>query len=312
MMKRALWCTPQRRMGGGFIVLVAVLSALGSHPVAAQSLTPDTAQVSVQVTDVSLDGRLTFNGSGFAAGESTSVTVEDDQGQLQSQLEPVKADPEGQVYMTSVPLPAGLAPGAHTLRLTGVTSGRFGRATFDLHWQTPTVHLDAYTGKPAHTLAFTGTGFVPNEIVDVSVGEQPLTTISADAEGRILSASIAVPFLGAGDYTVTFVGRTSRTPAATGFNIQGFRPWVVLHNYYVSPQTGVGFSGEDFVPGETVSVYLNSTQTAPIVQATADSEGRIAMENVVSPANLTGDNRLIFVSQQSQAELTTTFTVSTP
>jgi 5-hydroxyisourate hydrolase-like protein (transthyretin family) len=177
---------------------------------------------------------------------------------------------------------------------------------------TPNVHLDAYSGKPGHTLAFTATGFAPNEAVDISLGQQALTTLTADAEGRILGASIGIPSLTAGDYTVSFVGRTTQTPAAVGLNIQGFRPWVVLHNYYVSQQSGVGFNGEDFVPGETVAVYLNSTSSAPVQQVTADGEGRITMANAVSPANLTGDNQLIFVGQQSQAALTATFTVAAP
>jgi hypothetical protein len=155
------------------IAIVAVFVAVGAHPAAAQSLTPDTAQVALQVTDVTPDGRLTFSGRGFAPGESTTVAVEDDQGRVQGQLEPLNAESDGQVYRTSVPVPAGLAPGARTLRITGVTSGRFGRATFDLRWQTPSVHLDVYAGKPAQTLAFTGTGFVPNEAVDVSLGDQP-------------------------------------------------------------------------------------------------------------------------------------------
>jgi 5-hydroxyisourate hydrolase-like protein (transthyretin family) len=294
------------------IAIVAVFVAVGAHPAAAQSLTPDTAQVALQVTDVTLDGRLTFGGRGFAPGESTTVAVEDDQGRVQGQLEPLNAESDGQVYRTSVPVPAGLAPGAHTLRITGVTSGRFGRATFDLRWQTPSVHLDVYAGKPAQTLAFTGTGFVPNEAVDVSLGDQPLTTINADVEGRILRATISIPSLSAGDYTVLFVGQTSRTPVAVGLNIQGFRPWVVLHNYYVPPQSGVGFSGEDFVPGEAVAVYLNSTLSAPVVQTTADSSGRIAAANAVSAANLTGDNQLIFVGQQSQAQLSVKFSVAAP
>ena len=176
--------------------------------------------------------------------------------------------------------------------------------------QTPSVHLELYSGKPAHTLTFTGTGFEPSEDVDVSLSEQSLATITADAEGRILHAGISIPLLSAGDYTVSFVGRTSRIPVAVGLNIQGFRPWVVLHNYYVSPQSGVGFNGEDFVPGETVSVYLNSTLGEPVVQVTADGDGRITMANALSPTNLTGDNRLIFVGQQSHAELTATFTVA--
>ena len=111
------------------LALATVFVALAVHPAAAQPLTPDTAKVAVQVSDVTLDGRLTFSGSGFAPGESTAVTIEDDQGQVQGGLRPETAESDGQVYRTAVPVPTGLAPGAHTLHLTGVTSGRFGRAT---------------------------------------------------------------------------------------------------------------------------------------------------------------------------------------
>src|SRR5262245_50154243 len=178
--------------------------------------------------------------------------------------------------------------------------------------QTPSVHLDVYTAKPAHAVAFTGTGFVPNEPVDVSLGDERLSTTTADAEGRILHASVGVPFLSPGDYTVSFVGQTSRIPVAVGLKIEGFRPWVVLHNYYVSPQSAVGFSGQDFVPGETVAVYLNSRLSGPVLQVTADADGRITAANALSPANLTGDNRLFFVGQQSQVELTATFAIAAP
>src|SRR5262245_25810221 len=85
--------------------------------------------------------------------------------------------------------------------------------------QTPSVHLDAYAAKPTNAVAFTGTGFVPNEPVDVSLGAQSLSTITADAEGRILHANIGVPFLSPGDYTVSFLGQTSRVPVAVGLKI---------------------------------------------------------------------------------------------
>jgi hypothetical protein len=178
--------------------------------------------------------------------------------------------------------------------------------------QTPSVHLDAHTAKPARALAFTGTGFVPNEPVDVFLGSQSLSTLTADAEGRILNASLGVPFLSPGDYRVSFIGQASRAPVAVGLKIEGFRPWVMLHNYYVSPQSSLGFNGQDFAPGEVVAVYLNSTLDGLVLQVTADAEGRITAANALSPANLTGDNRLIFVGQQSQVELTATFAVAAP
>jgi hypothetical protein len=177
---------------------------------------------------------------------------------------------------------------------------------------TPNVFLDSYTGKPSETMTFGANGFAPNEPIDVSLGEQQLTTVNADALGDVVHGSAAIPNLGAGDYTLSFVGRTSQTRASVGFNIQGFRPWVVLRNYFVTAQQAVGFDGQDFIPGETIAVYLNSRLSAPVVQVNADGQGRIAMEGAVPAANLKGDNQLIFVGQQSQSELTTTFTVASP
>jgi hypothetical protein len=278
----------------------------------AQTATPDTAQVALQDTDISLDGRLTFNAHGLAPGEQTAVTVEDGQGAIQATLLPVPVEPDGQVYMVSEPVPGGLAPGAHTLRVTGLTSGRFGRASFSLRWQTPSVHLLAYTGKPTHAITFGGSGFVPGESVDMFLGNQagpPLATVTADSQGDVSGQNVVIPSLQAGDYSLVFVGRTSQTQASVGFNIQGFHPWVMLHNYYLAQGSGVGFSGQDFVPGEAVDVYLNSRLSAPLTEITADGNGAFATESLPLP-NLSGDNTLIFVGQQSQTELTTSFSVA--
>ena len=176
--------------------------------------------------------------------------------------------------------------------------------------QTPSVHFDVPSAKPAQTLGFSGTGFLANETVDASLGDQLLATTTADDEGRVLHASMGLPVLSAGTYTISFVGRTSQIPVVVPLDIQGVRPWVVLSNYYISPQSSVGFNGWDFVPGESVAVYLNSTLNAPLVQVNADAEGRLMLAAALTPVNLTGDNRLIFVAEQSHAELTATFSVA--
>ena len=273
---------------------------------------PDTAQVTLQDTDISLTGRLTFSARGLAPGEPTTITVEDDQGGVQATLQPVPVEPDGQVYMVSLPIPPGLAPGAHTLRVAGLTSRLFGRASFSLRWQTPAVHLETYTGKPNQTISFGGSGFVPGESVDMFLGDPtgtPLVTVTANGQGDISGHYIGIPSLAAGDYSAVFIGRASQTQASVGFNIQGFHPWVVLHNYYLEPRSGVGFTGHDFAPGEVVQIYVNSRLSGPLTQMTADGDGALASENVPLP-NLSGDNTLIFVGEQSQTELTTSFSVA--
>lgn len=179
----------------------------------------------------------------------------------------------------------------------------------------PAVQLDTYTGKPTHTFGFSGTGFAPGEPVDVYLNAQrqdPLATVAADGRGGITGRDVAIPFLGPGNYSLSFVGRVSEAPVSVGFNIQGFRPWAILDNYYVTPHTGVGFAGTDFVPGEVVEIYLNTRLSEPVAQVTADADGRFQVRNAFNLPDSTGDNQLIFVGQQSQTEVTATFATAIP
>ena len=178
----------------------------------------------------------------------------------------------------------------------------------------PTVHLESYTGKPTHSFAFSGNGFASAEAVDIYLGDPtagPLATVSADGQGNIAQQSLTIPSMTPGDYELVFVGRTSQIPASVGFNVQAFHPWAVLDNYYIAPQAPVGFRGEDFIPGEVVQVYLNTRLSQPVAQLTADADGRFAVNNAFALPNVTGDNKLIFVGQQSQTEVTASFAAAT-
>jgi hypothetical protein len=178
----------------------------------------------------------------------------------------------------------------------------------------PTVHLDSYTGKPTHAFAFSGTNFAPGEAVDIYLGDRtagPLATVSADGQGNITAQSLTIPSTTPGDYQLVFLGRTSQSPASVGFNVQGFHPWVVLNNYYIAPQSGVGFRGEDFVPSELIQVYLNTRLSQPVAELTADTNGHFSVDNACSLPNVTGENQLIFVGQQSQTEVMASFAAAT-
>jgi len=199
--------------------------------------------------------------------------------------------------------------------LSGIVLGSPMTAAAQTTGQPPTVHLDAYTGKPSHNFGFSGSGFVPGEQVDVYLGPQigdPVMTIGADGEGAISGHNTNIPFINPGDYSLAFVGRSSHTPVSVGFNVQGFHPWAVLDNYYIAPHASVGFDGEDFIPGEVVQVYLNTRLSDPIAQVSADANGHFAVNNAFELPSLTGNNQLIFVGQQSQTEVTATFAAATP
>jgi hypothetical protein len=283
-------------------------------PVGAQPATPDAAQVAFQSAAVTPNGQMSFAAAGFEANESAAVTIVDDQGNVQAHLDPIALDTDGTIDMAAISVPSGLALGPHTLLITGQTSGRVARASFQVQWQPPIVHLDVYTGKPTHSFGFSGSGFVPGEQVDVFLGPQTtaaLATLAADPRGTISGRDLTIPLAQPGDYTLAFVGRNSHTPVSVGFNVQGFSPWAVLDNYYVAPRMGIGFTGDDFVPGEVVMVYLNTRLSQPVAQTTADEDGHFAAKNALELPDLTGNNQLIFVGQQSQTEVTTTFAAVT-
>jgi 5-hydroxyisourate hydrolase-like protein (transthyretin family) len=176
----------------------------------------------------------------------------------------------------------------------------------------PTVHLDTYTGKPTHTFRLGGEGFAAGESVDIYLGPQttgPLDTVAADGDGALASRVETIPMVAPGDYTLTFVGRASQMPASVGLNVQGFHPWVVLDNYYIDSNDSIGYRGEDFVPGESVQIYLNSTLSQAVTTVNADSDGRIA-DHAFQLRNLTNTNQLIFAGQQSQTQVTAAVVVA--
>jgi hypothetical protein len=89
-----------------------------------------------------------------------------------------------------------------------------------------------------------------------------------------------------------------------GFNIQGFAPWVVLDNYSLAPYSVLGFTGQDFVPGEPVAVYLGQRNGEPQLRLAADANGQFAVRSAFNLPDLPhGDQQLVFIGQQSGAEI---------
>ncbi len=267
--------------------------------------------IQLQGEDLTSNATLSFVGSGFLPSEELAVAINYSDGQLAAQLAPVTADQTGHVSAASNTILANLAPGFLYLQVMGKRSHRWAQASFRLHRIPPTAQLDTYTVKPEHEVGFSGSGFMSNEAVDVylgSVGNERLATVSANAGGNV-AGRVMVPVIAEGNYTLLFMGRQSRTSTSVGLNVQGFHPWVLLDNYVPSSHTRLGFTGDDFAPNEEVLVYLNQREGKPVVRIQADASGRFAVSAAWEVGDLTGENTLIFVGQQSGAVVTTTFTM---
>jgi hypothetical protein len=254
---------------------------------------------------------LHFVGSGFLPGEELAVTILGQQGQPEAQLTSVSADRAGRFSVATETIPAGLSPGTHLLLVQGQSSHRLARASFQMHDIPPTVTLDTYTVKSRQDFSFAGNGFLPNEVVEVRLGSptgQRLAAMSANAKGNV-AGRVMVPRLAAGNYTLFFVGRQGRSPISVGLNVQDFHPWVVLDSYAPSPHQRLGFTGEDFAPGEEVLVYLNRRGGEPVARLQADTFGRFQAPATWGVGALSGEQELIFVGQGSGAMTTATITI---
>ncbi|HLH63193.1 MAG TPA: polyprenol monophosphomannose synthase [Ktedonobacteraceae bacterium] len=281
-----------------------------------------SATIQLQGAALTSNVPLVFKGSGFRPGEEVTITVRTLLGQVVAMLPPVIADKTGQFSIVSNTVLSNLTPGYLALQLEGVSSHRWAQARFHLDRIPPLVQLDTYTVKPPSVVGFYGSGFLPGELVDVYLGKPgdvPGITVRANAGGNI-AGRFPVPLLKQGNYTLFFVGHQSQTPSTASLNVQGFHPWVILDNYAPPVHARLGFTGEDFVAGEEVMVYLtrpgSQYQGAGtngsgklIAHIQADKDGRFAVPATWEVPDVAGNYQLVFMGQESGAVITTPFTV---
>jgi hypothetical protein len=296
--------------------LAKVASAVPSpSPVATATPLPISGPtfILIRAREITAGARLNFQGQGFLPGEQTTVTIENAQSQPEASLDPVTISKDGNLDEVSIVLPGEIGRGDHFLHVSGDTSQRSGRAKFTVLLTTPKITLDTYSVKSNHTFGFSGSGFSPREQVDVrlgGLGGAPLASFPADDQGNVTAQNVPLPLVQAGDYTLYFVGAKSQTPVSMSFNVQGFSPWVVLDNYSAAPYSAMGFTGQDFVPGEEVEVYLGKRTGQPLLRLAADTSGQFIVKNAFYLPDLAhGDQQLLFVGHQSGVQITAKFVV---
>jgi len=270
---------------------------------------PGATSVQLSSRDLTPSSHPSITASGFQAGEHLNVTIQDAQGNPYD-LTPLVAGPDGSIRNASLALPSQLGSGVYRLVAAGGTSHRTASTTFRMAVVPPTVVLDTYTSTPGQVVTFAGNGYIAGETVKVYLGSStvPLASVKATALGTV-TGHLQVPKLQPGIYSLKMVGASSQFPATVGFNIQGFSPWVVLGRYTLTPGEGEGFIGQGFAPGEVVFVYVNTTQGNPALRVTADTSGRVVVQDTWVPASVSGSNVVTLVGQQSKATTSAEFTV---
>lgn len=243
---------------------------------------------------------MTVTGSGFAAGESVSLTAEG------VELEAI-ADEDGVVTFGPFAVPFTSAESL-TLTAIGSVSGGAAAVTVTIGTYTPTASASSYYVLPGNPLTIDGSGFAPGETVDLVQGLEVLASVDADEDGNVVNEPFLVPFESVGPVTYGLRGTLSNALAEVTVTVGEFAANVSADNYYVQPGAVFNITGSGFAANEDVTATIGEVQ----VGATADEDGAVAAIELTMPFPAAGESAIevTLEGDSSKAKASTTITAA--
>jgi large repetitive protein len=227
---------------------------------------------------------VSVNGTGFASNEVVNLSLATAQASAQ-------ADASGNFTAATITVPA-VTSGLYTVQAVGATSGARSTDYLNYFWIDgfyPSAAPSSYYLLPTQTLSFTGSGFAPNETINVTETAQTtvLSSFTADATGAFTAKggfSLPVSFQGT-TRSFTLTGAQSNVSAQTSMTIGQLYAYASPSAYWLLPEASLSFTGGGFASGETVSVYRGSETTALTSFATNSAGEFMNMGSVNVPGD---------------------------
>jgi hypothetical protein len=249
---------------------------------------------------------VVISGSGFKPGEEVLVYFNTIAGDPIARL---RADSAGGLDRESLRIPFG-AVGNNAFIFLGQQSQAPVTVPFLLLNLYPTVVLSEYAARADTVLSFTGTGFGPEEKVQVHLNDpttSPLAVLQADANGEFENAgSFRIPFSLRGRNVLIFVGQQSQAAVTVGFDVLPYTPTAEPSTYGGRPGTTITFYGSGFARDEIVRIYVgrNGQRGKEVACAKTDDQGIIrAGGSYTIPGNVqAGQMDFFLVGDKSQGE----------
>lgn len=272
------------------------------------SISPDTAPAGTQIE---------VEGSGFRPNERVGVYWDST---YSTPLTTVTANGSGAFTATIEAQEDD--EGRHLVAAKGLTSGWKASRSYTLEdAPTPDPTEDnsrisiAPTGGPAGTtINVSGTGFQPGESVKISWDSSyaaALETVRANNDGAI-SATIEAQSGAQGRHLVVAKGLTSGWKASRSFTLGPFAATDDAH-ISIDPLAGevgvtIAVSGTQFLPGETVRLYWDSTSSQVITSVTADGAGDIS-GSIETPEDTAGRHLVVGMGATSGWKASRSYTL---
>ena len=199
--------------------------------------------------------QITFNGQGLQPNEPYTVYIDGNALPGLASGNGV-ASSVGSLGGTFV-VPAGLAPGAHSVSIVGVTASDALTSTFGV------IAIGATPGAatPGSAVALSAAGFTPGEVVQATLNNVQVLTATAGTTGTVTTpATFTVPALATGSYPLVVSGASSGYTSRIGFDISDG----TLQFSPSGAQPGASFNiaaSGDFLPSEPVLFYWDGDNT---------------------------------------------------
>ncbi len=254
-------------------------------PSLAVSGSPDTPGSAAAVT-----------GQGYAPGEMVDFAINGTIGGH------AVADSSGNFTNGTFTVP-NLPTGTYQLHGTGQSSGADAIYYLYIGGFYPSASPSAYYVLPGQMLTFSGSGFAPGEIINVTSGTatSTLSTITANSGGSFANAgSLAVPLSLAGGVRAFHLsgngGHSAPDVMVTVGTLSGL---ISPSAYFVAPGDTLTFSGSGFAPGEAVSVYIDSSSSPAATFFAAADGSFVSQGGIVIPYSFADSVRTFALKGQS-------------
>ncbi|GEM_PF-6074732 len=176
----------------------------------------------------------------------------------------------------------------------------------------PQITINPTSGPPGSTILVTGTGFAPNQAVDVACCEGPsgfptIGTTTTNGNGGFSSTFTLPPSGLSGTTTTVLVSDASNNVATATFK---FNTDQITLKPISGPVAGtqVTVTGTGFAPTTGITVQFGTTQVGA---ATADDKGGFSLTFTV-PALASPGANTVTATEGNSNSATATFTVTTP
>jgi hypothetical protein len=248
------------------------------------------------------DVSFTVSGGNYVSNEKINITATENGALESSTSTPANAYGE---FSTTLTLPAKLAQGNVLITAIGLTSGLSSSNSYYVTPFTPSLKASDSQTTPYSNLTISGTGYAPNEVVDLNFAGAT-TTAETDSSGDFSDASITSPDAPAASYTIIGVGESSGASATEYEYINAFYPSASPSSYYVMPDTSLGFNGSGYASNETVDVTNAATGTK-LSSFVTDASGDFKNAGSFSvPASYAGQTeKFVLTGLTSNASTTT-------